>query len=100
MSDARIAVSTGEMRRKAGECRDLVQQFRQTSTTMFEEGRGLDSCWTGDAKQQFGNRLSTDQQLFNDLASLIEGYCATVETSATEYERAESQVRETVGRGR
>jgi WXG100 family type VII secretion target len=100
MSDAQIQVSTREMRAKAGEARDLAAQFRTASQEMFQEGRAIDSCWTGEAKDQFNTRIGNDEVLFEDLVRLIESYCATVETSASEYERAESEVRQQMGNAR
>jgi len=89
-----LTTSTAKMRSEAEEIRQLAGQYKLLQKAVFDSGRALDGMWDGDANQSFMNRMKVDEPRFDELFTVINQYCASIDESATDYDSTESRVSE------
>ena len=94
---AEIRVTSGELKKKAGELRNLNTQFQREVEEMTSEEQRLVNMWDGEAKEAFHTAYSSDKAQMDTFYQEIEKYCVKLEEIANIYERAESQTMNTAG---
>lgn len=82
---AEIRVTTGELQNKAGELRQLNDQFKKAVEEMSASEQQLAGMWDGDAKEAFHNAYMSDKSQMGVFADTIEKYCQALESNAAEY---------------
>ena len=92
---AEIKVTSGELKNKAGELRNLNTQFQREVEEMTSEEQRLVNMWDGEAKEAFHTAYNNDKAQMDTFYQTIEKYCVALENSAEIYERAESQTMNT-----
>lgn len=88
---AEIKVTTGELKNKASELRQLNGQFRKAVEDMTSNEQQLMGMWDGEAKEAFHNAYNSDRAQMDVFYDTIEKYCQVLETNAARYEAAEQK---------
>lgn len=86
---AEITVTTGELKNKANELRQLNSQFRKSVEEMTSNEQQLMAMWDGDAKDAFHNAYNSDKAQMGVFYDTIEKYCQALEENAAGYAEAE-----------
>lgn len=87
---AEIKVSSGELKSKANELRQLNGQFKKTVEDMTATEQQLVGMWDGESKEAFHNAYNSDRSQMEVFYQTIEKYCQALENNAANYEHAES----------
>lgn len=88
---AEIKVTSGELKNKASELRQLNGQFKKAVEDMSSEEQQLTGMWEGESKNAFHNAFLSDKSQMEVFYETIEKYCQTLETNAAKYETAEQK---------
>lgn len=88
---AEIRVTSGELKNKVAELRQLNAQFKKAVEDMSASEQQLTGMWDGDAKENFHNAYSSDRAQMDIFYDTIEKYCQTLESNAAGYEAAEAK---------
>ncbi len=88
---AEIKVTTGELKSKASELRNLNGQFKKAVEDMAATEQQLMGMWDGESKEAFHNAFNSDKSQMDVFYDTIEKYCQTLETNAEKYEAAEQK---------
>ena len=88
---AEIKVTSGELKNKASELRQLNSQFRKSVEDMTSSEQQLVGMWDGDAKESFHNAYNNDRSQMDVFYDTIEKYCQALENNAAKYEAAEQK---------
>mgnify|MGYP001043957505 FL=1 len=88
---AEIKVTSGELKNKASELRQLNQQFKKAVEDMVNTEQQLMGMWDGEAKDSFHNAFNSDKSQMDVFYETIEKYCQTLEVNAQKYEAAEQK---------
>ena len=88
---AAFQVTAKELRAKAEELRGLKEQFESQVNNLEQQEKSLCSMWEGEAKEAFNKAFNSDIKQMDKFAKLIVQYCASLESIAMQYEKAEAQ---------
>ncbi len=88
---AQIMVTPAELKTAASTLREYNRNFRSLVENLEIIEGELNTSWEGEAKQTFHQAFNNDKAFFNAFASLIDNYCQTLESIATQYENAETK---------
>lgn len=88
---AEIKVTSGELRSKASELRQLNSQFKKAVEDMTATEQQLMGMWDGETKEAFHNAYNSDKTQMDTFYDTIEKYCQTLENNADKYESAEQK---------
>ncbi len=88
---AEILVTAQEIRKKASDLREQNSKFKMQVGNLESQEGELVGMWEGQARNAFDQALKTDKNQFDALYQLIEQYCQTIETIASNYEKAETE---------
>ena len=88
---AEIKVTSSELKRIAGELRQLNSNFNNTVDEMTTTEQQLMGMWDGEAKETFHNAYVSDVGQMDVFYQTIEKYCQALENNASKYEQAEQQ---------
>lgn len=82
-------VTPPELRSTASTLREYNSNFK-TQVNALEAAEGtLNSAWEGASRDRFHASFMNDKAYMDAFATEIEKYCATLESMAAEYEKAE-----------
>ncbi len=88
---AEIKVTSGNLKSKASELRQLNNQFKKAVEDMTSYEQQLVSMWDGDAKEAFHTAYNNDRTQMDTFYQTIEKYCQALESNAAKYEAAEQK---------
>ena len=88
---AEIKVTSGELRNRASELRQLNTQFRKAVEEMTSNEQQLINLWDGEAKEAFHQAYNNDKSQMDVFYETIEQYCQALEENAAKYENAEQK---------
>ncbi len=88
---AEIKVTSGELKNKATELRQLNSQFKKSVEDMTSTEQQLVGMWDGDAKESFHNAYNSDRSQMDVFYDTIEKYCQALDSNAARYEAAEQK---------
>lgn len=88
---AEIKVTSGELKSKASELRQLNGQFKKAVEEMTANEQQLVGMWDGETKEAFHNAYNADKTQMDVFYQTIEKYCQALETNAAKYEAAEQK---------
>lgn len=88
---AEIKVTSGELRNKASELRQLNSQFKKAVEEMTSNEQQLVGMWEGDTKEAFHSTYNSDKSQMDVFYQTIEEYCRVLEETAAKYEAAEQK---------
>lgn len=88
---AEIKVTSGELRNKAAELRQLNQNFKKSVEEMTSTEQQLVGMWDGEAKETFHNAFNADRSQMDVFYQTIEKYCVALENNAAKYEQNEAK---------
>lgn len=88
---AAFQVTSSQLKAKAGELRDLNNQFKTQKGNLETQESSLMSMWEGEAKNAFDTAFKNDAAQMDNFYNLIEQYCAALENIASKYDMAEAQ---------
>lgn len=88
---AEFKVTSGELKNKADELRQLNNQLRKAVEEMTGNEQQLISMWDGEAKEAFNKAYNSDVQQMDEFSVVIDKYCQTLDTNAAKYEQAEQK---------
>lgn len=86
---AEIKVTSGELKNKAMELRNLNSQFKKAVENMSSEEQRLVGMWDGETKDAFHNAYNSDKSQMDVFYQTIEKYCQALDNNAAKYESAE-----------
>lgn len=86
---AEIKVSAAQLKAKAGELKNLNNQFKAKVQELVGSEQNLASMWEGDAKVAFNTAFNNDKTQMDNFYNLMEQYIITLENIAVEYENKE-----------
>lgn len=95
---AAFSVTTAEMTKKISDLRAKNQSLKQQVSKMKESKDELNTTWDGKAKKNFSSAVESDAVQMNNFSSLIEQYCAALETIISRYETTEANNASTVAK--
>lgn len=95
---AAFSVTTAEMTKKISDLRAKNQSLKQQVSKMKESKDELNTAWDGNAKKNFSSAVESDAVQMNNFSSLIEQYCAALETIISRYETTEANNASTVAK--
>ena len=95
---AAFSVTTAEMTKKISDLRAKNQSLKQQVSKMKESKDELNTTWVGNAKKNFSSAVESDAVQMNNFSSLIEQYCAALETIISRYETTEANNASTVAK--
>ena len=95
---AAFSVTTAEMTKKISDLRAKNQSLKQQVSKMTESKDELNTTWAGNAKKNFSSAVESDAVQMNNFSSLIEQYCAALETIISRYETTEANNASTVAK--
>lgn len=95
---AAFSVTTAEMTKKISDLRAKNQSLKQQVSKMKEGKDELNTTWDGNAKKNFSSAVESDAVQMNNFSSLIEQYCAALETIISRYETTEANNASTVAK--
>ena len=95
---AAFSVTTAEMTKKISDLRAKNQSLKQQVSKMKESEDELNTTWDGNAKKNFSSAVESDAVQMNNFSSLIEQYCAALETIISRYETTEANNASTVAK--
>ena len=95
---AAFSVTTAEMTKKISDLRAKNQSLKQQVSKMKESKHELNTTWDGNAKKNFSSAVESDAVQMNNFSSLIEQYCAALETIISRYETTEANNASTVAK--
>ena len=95
---AAFSVTTAEMTKKISDLRAKNQSLKQQVSKMKESKDELNNPWDGNAKKNFSSAVESDAVQMNNFSSLIEQYCAALETIISRYETTEANNASTVAK--
>lgn len=95
---AAFSVTTAEMTKKISDLRAKNQSLKQQVSKMKESKGELNTTWDGNAKKNFSSAVESDAVQMNNFSSLIEQYCAALETIISRYETTEANNASTVAK--
>ena len=95
---AAFSVTTAEMTKKISDLRAKNQSLKQQVSKMKESKYELNTTWDGNAKKNFSSAVESDAVQMNNFSSLIEQYCAALETIISRYETTEANNASTVAK--
>ena len=95
---AAFSVTTAEMTKKISDLRAKNQSLKQQVSKMTESKDELNTTWDGNAKKNFSSAVESDAVQMNNFSSLIEQYCAALETIISRYETTEANNASTVAK--
>ena len=85
-------VNTTQMRNIASEIEQMTHDYSQQVAALYQEGRELDTYWSGDAKKAFDARLGNDQPKFDTLNNVVKQYIEAARIFAKRYDDNEIEV--------
>jgi len=88
---AAFMVTSGELRSKANELRNLNAQFKTQIGNLETQEGSLVSMWEGAARDAFDMAFKNDKTQMDNFYNLIEQYCAALEAIAAKYDEAEAR---------
>lgn len=88
---AEIKVTSGQLKTKASELRQLNNQFKKAVEDMTANEQQLVGMWDGETKEAFHNAYNSDKGQMDVFYSTIEQYCQALETNAEKYDAAEQK---------
>lgn len=88
---AEIRVTSGELRNKASELRNLNSQFKKAVEEMTSNEQQLVNMWDGEAKDMFHQAYNFDRVQMDTFYETIELYCQALEENAAKYDMAEQK---------
>lgn len=88
---AAFQVTSGELKAKSNELRELNTQFRTQIENLKTQEGTLTSMWEGEAKNAFDTAFKNDTAQMDNFHNLIEQYCAALDGIAAKYDMAEAQ---------
>lgn len=88
---AEIKVTSGELKNKASELRQLNGQFKKSVEEMTSNEQQLIGMWDGESKDAFHNAYNSDKSQMDVFYDTIEKYCQALEKNAAQYEMAEKK---------
>lgn len=88
---AEIKVTSGDLKSKASELRQLNSQFKKAVEDMTGTEQQLMGMWDGEAKESFHNAYNSDKAQMDVFYDTIEKYCQALEANAQKYEAAEAK---------
>lgn len=88
---AEIKVTSGELKNKASELRQLNGQFKKAVEDMTSTEQQLMGMWEGESKEAFHNAYNSDKSQMDVFYDTIEKYCQALENNAAKYEAAEQK---------
>lgn len=86
-----IKVTTGELRNKANELRQVNGNFKKAVEEMTVEEQQLMGMWDGEAKESFHQAYTSDKSQMDVFYDTIEKYCQALESNADRYDQAEGK---------
>ena len=95
---AAFSVTTAEMTKKISDLRAKNQSLKQQVSKMKESKDELNTTWDGNVKKNFSSAVESDAVQMNNFSSLIEQYCAALETIISRYETTEANNASTVAK--
>ena len=95
---AAFSVTTAEMTKKISDLRAKNQSLKQQVSKMKESKDELNTTWDGNDKKNFSSAVESDAVQMNNFSSLIEQYCAALETIISRYETTEANNASTVAK--
>ena len=95
---AAFSVTTAEMTKKISDLRAKNQSLKQQVSKMKESKDELNTTWDGNTKKNFSSAVESDAVQMNNFSSLIEQYCAALETIISRYETTEANNASTVAK--
>ena len=95
---AAFSVTTAEMTKKISDLRAKNQSLKQQVSNIKEIKDELNTTWDGNAKKNFSSAVESDAVQMNNFSSLIEQYCAALETIISRYETTEANNASTVAK--
>ena len=88
---AAFQVTASELKKKAGELRDLNGRFDAQVKDLESKEISLGTMWEGEANKAFHTAFTNDKAQMDNFKNLIEQYCVALENIATQYEMAEAK---------
>lgn len=88
---AEIRVTSGELRKKAGELRRINNDFKNKVSELVSTEQNLMGMWDGEAKEAFHKAFNDDKGQMDNFYAAIEKYCMALEENAAKYEAAEQK---------
>ena len=88
---AAFQVTASELKKKAGELRDMNSRFESQVSTLESQELSLGTMWEGEAKKAFHTAFNNDKTQMTNFKLLIDQYCIALENIATQYEIAEAK---------
>lgn len=88
---AEIKVTSGDLKNRASELRQLNSQFKKAVEDMTATEKQLIGMWDGEAKEAFNTAYTNDVSQMDVFYDTIEKYCQALEQNAAKYESAEQK---------
>lgn len=88
---AAFQVTASELKKKAGELRDLNSRFESQVSSLESQEISLGTMWEGEAKKAFHVAFTNDKTQMSNFKLLIDQYCSALENIASQYELAEAK---------
>jgi len=79
------------MRTAANEIEQMIHDYTQQVTALYNSGQELDKHWAGDANKAFKAQLGKDQPRFEKLSNVVKQYVETLRSNADKYDKEEAR---------
>ena len=94
MPDFKVTIS--EMRAKANEIKQAAETFLQAAGQVNSAAQELAGTWEGDSQVAFVEEMTKANTWYNKMMDIVNTYVAGLETTAKNYEEADSQATQAI----
>lgn len=95
---AYIQVTSSELRKQAGQLRELNVSYQTQVTSLESAEQSLKNMWEGQANNAFHTAFTKDKGQMDNFHGAIEQYIAALLAIAVKYEQAESRNTDTASK--